>query len=118
MDKIFEVDPAEAVRSFATMMKRKITMPASAMDDGTDHQLFQKFSAIAQRIGVYTVRDYADIIDDLVKHWAVANISGLYDAAAKAQDYLCGLAERYHKLAGRISFNNQASFSWIFNKAV
>lgn len=118
MDKIFELDPAEAVRSFATMMKRKITMPAAAMHDGTDHQLFQKFSSIAQRIGVYTVRDYAEIIDDLVKHWAVANINGLYDAAAKAQDYLCGLAERYHKLADRVSFNNQVTFSWIFNKAV
>ncbi len=118
MDKIFELDPAEAVRSFATMMKRKIAMPAVSMYDGKDQRLFEKFSNIAQRIGVYTVRDYADIIDDLVKHWAVANINGLHDAAAKAQDYLCGLADRYHKLAERVSFNNQESFSWIFDRAV
>ena len=118
MEKVFEVDAAEAVCSFATMMKRKIAMPAVMMDDSKDHQLFNKFSNIAQRVGVYTVRDYAEIIDDLVKHWAIANIQGLYDAAAKAQDYLCTLAERYHKLSERVSFNQNESFSWIYNRAV
>jgi acyl-[acyl-carrier-protein] desaturase len=118
MEKVFEVDPAEAVRSFATMMKRKIAMPAVMMDDSSDHRLFTKFSNIAQRIGVYTVRDYAEIIDDLVQHWAVGNIKGLYDAAAKAQDYLCTLAERYKKLAERVSFVQNESFPWIFDRAV
>lgn len=118
MEKVFEVDAAEAVRSFATMMKRKIAMPAVLMDDTEDHQMFNKFSNVAQRIGVYTVRDYADIIDDLVKHWAIANIKGLYDAAAKAQDYLCTLAQRYHKLAERVSFNQNEKFSWIFDRVV
>ena len=118
MEKVFEVDPAEAVRSFATMMKRKIAMPAVMMDDSEDHRLYTKFSNIAQRIGVYTVRDYAEIIDDLVKHWAIGNINGLYDAAAKAQDYLCTLADRYHKLAERVTFAQNESFSWIYNRAV
>lgn len=118
MEKVFELDPAEAVRSFATMMKRKIAMPAVMMDDSQDHRLFTKFSNIAQRIGVYTVRDYAEIIDDLVKHWAVGNIKGLYDAAAKAQDYLCTLADRYHKLAERVNFAQNESFPWIFDRAV
>lgn len=118
MKKVFEVDPAGAMASFAVMMKRKITMPAAAMQDGNDLQLFTKFSNVAQRIGVYTVKDYAEIIQDLVEHWEIAGISGLHDVAAKAQDYLCGLAVRYEKLADRMSFPNNEKFSWIFDRAV
>ena len=118
MSKIFEVDPEGAVQSFATMMKRKITMPAVAMHDGTDRQLFMKFSKIAQRIGVYTVQDYADIIHDLVNHWKIEALQGLSDATAQAQDYLCNLALRYQKLSGRAIYDGKQSFSWIYDREV
>jgi acyl-[acyl-carrier-protein] desaturase len=114
MSKVFEADPVSAVRSFATMMKRKIAMPAVAMYDGKDSNLFAKFSNVAQTIGVYTVHDYAEIIRDLVQHWEVASIRGLSDAAAKAQDYLCTLAGRYQALAARVSFSGKEKFSWIY----
>ena len=87
MTKIFEIDPAEAVRAFATMMKRKIVMPAVLMRDASEENLFAQFARIAQRIGVYTARDYADIVDHLVKHWKIPSLRGLSDLSAKAQDY-------------------------------
>lgn len=118
MGKIFEADPAGAIASFALMMKRKIAMPAAIMHDGKDHQLFRKFSNVAQRLGVYTAKDYAEIIQDLVQHWQISNIGGLHDVGAKAQDYLCGLADRYAKLADRISFTSNENFSWIFDRTV
>lgn len=118
MQKIFEVDTAEAVNSFALMMRKKIAMPAFLMHDGNDKDLYTKFSNLAQKIGVYTVIDYADIIDDLVKHWQVDGLRGLSDSAAKAQDYLCTLAERYKKLAERMTFDTKANFSWVYGREV
>ena len=119
MEKIFEIDPVQAILSFAKMMRTKITMPAHLMHDGYDKNLFTKFSNIAQRIEVYTVKDYADIINNLVKSWGIENLKGFSDAAAKAQDYLCNLSERYSLLSSRFSFAGPAEkFSWIYNRKV
>jgi acyl-[acyl-carrier-protein] desaturase len=118
MSKIFEVDPANAVQAFATMMKNKVTMPASLMSDGKDTDLFSKFSNVAQRIGVYTAKDYSSIISALVEEWKVETLSGLSDASAKAQDYLCTLAERYEKVAERLKISGSPRFSWIFDREI
>lgn len=118
MSKVFELDPAQAVLSFAKMMKTKITMPAVLMYDGRDHNLFEKFSIVAQKTGVYTVMDYSEIIQDLVTHWKLETIDGLSDVAAKAQDYLCTLSERYAKLANRVNFSGKEQFSWIFDRDI
>jgi acyl-[acyl-carrier-protein] desaturase len=118
MTRIFEVDPVGAVCSFAIMMKRKIVMPAVMMRDAFDDNLFQRFSRVAQRTGVYTVRDYADIIDSLVKHWDIEHLFGLSDFAAQSQDYLCGLAERYRQLAERVALTGTDRFTWIFDRQV
>ncbi len=118
MGKIFEIDPAGAIQSFATMMKRKITMPAAAMQDGNDQNLFTKFSKVAQKIGVYTTRDYAEIIQELVRHWKVESLQGISSAAEQAQDYLCTLSDRYHKLAERVAFDGKYAFSWINGREV
>ena len=118
MTKIFEVDPVNAVIAFAKMLRTKITMPASLMHDGKDKDLFTKFSNVAQRIGVYTAHDYAQIIEDLVGHWQVPRMNGLSDLAAKAQDYVCGLSDRYKRLADRMSFPRKEKFSWIYDREV
>jgi acyl-[acyl-carrier-protein] desaturase len=118
MAKIFEIDPAEAVGAFATMMKRKIVMPAVLMRDTKDEELFARFSRVAQRIGVYTARDYADIVEDLVEHWKIASLRGLSDFAAEAQEYLCRLADRYRMIADRITVGGRDTFSWIFGREV
>jgi len=118
MNRIFEIDPHEAVRAFGTMMKRKIMMPAVLMRDAVEENLYAKFAHIAQRLGVYTARDYADIIDDLVHHWKIPALAGLSGHAAEAQDYLCGLAARYRALAERVIAADPIPFSWIFGKSV
>jgi acyl-[acyl-carrier-protein] desaturase len=119
MTKIFEEDPVGAITAFATMMKRKIVMPAVMMRDGISESLFLRFSRVAQRTGVYTAMDYADIIDSLVRHWNIENLPGLSDIAARSQDYLCGLAARYRALAERTTMLNVSErFSWIFDRPV
>ena len=118
MSRVFEIDPSGAVVAFAKMMKAKITMPAVLMDNEKDTNLYTKFSRVAQKAGVYTAHDYADIIEDLVAEWKVAGLGGLTDAAAKGQEYLCGLAERYQRLAERVKFSGSEKFSWIYNREI
>ena len=118
MTKIFEVDPVNAMLALGKMLKTKIAMPAVLMNDGKDKNLFTKFSNVAQRIGVYTAHDYAEIIDDLVATWNIPTLTGLSDIAGKAQDYVCGLAARYKRLADRVSFPAKEKFSWIYDREV
>ena len=118
--KIAEEDPAGAVKAFAEMMKVTVTMPARRMADGAAPDLFAQFAATAQRIGVYTLRDYTEIIEHLVGYWNIADLPGLSGAAAEAQDYLGGLAARYRALADRSesrpSSQSKSPFRWIFNR--
>lgn len=120
VEKLFEIDPDGTILSLADMMRKKVSMPAHLMYDGQDDNLFENYSTIAQKIGVYTARDYADILEFLVQRWNVADLTGLSGEGLKAQDYVCGLAPRIRKLEERAQARaKQASlvpFSWIFNK--
>ncbi|KAJ8446798.1 hypothetical protein Cgig2_016108 [Carnegiea gigantea] len=120
VEKLFEIDPNGAVLALADMMRKKISMPAHLMYDGQDDNLFEHYSTVAQRIGVYTARDYADILEFLVQRWKVAALTGLSGEGHKAQDFVCGLAPRIRKLEERAQARaKQASlvpFSWIFGK--
>lgn len=122
VEKLFEIDPDGTVTSFADMMRKKVAMPAHLMYDGCDDQLFEHFSAVAQRLGVYTAKDYADILEFLVGRWKVQDLTGLSGDGRKAQDYLCGLAPRIRRLEERAQARAKQGpaipFSWIFDRNV
>lgn len=114
MTKIFEIDPDGALKSFETMMRKQIVMPSVLMAEGSKNKnLFTDFSAITQKIGVYTTWDYAGIIEHLVALWKIETLAGLKDGAAKAQDFLCTLADRYKKIAERMKIPDEISLSWL-----
>ena len=119
--RILEADPGNALVAFAAMMNQKISMPALLMSDGTESDLFSRFAVVAQRSGIYTIRDYAEVIDHLVKYWDIASITGLSDEAARSQEYLCGLSATYLAKADRIqeALKNfpQEPFEWIFGRS-
>lgn len=120
--KLLELDPNGTLTAFAEMMKAKVVMPARLMADGVEPDLFARFAVVAQRIGVYTARDYADIIGHLVAYWQVPGMTGLSGEAAEAQHYLCGLAAHYQRFAerieGRPARQTRAPLSWIFGRSV
>ncbi|KAG0557668.1 hypothetical protein KC19_9G071200 [Ceratodon purpureus] len=123
VEKLFELDPDGAMLSFADMMRKKIAMPAHLMYDGQNDHLFDDFSLVAQRTGVYTARDYADIMEHLVKRWDVPNIKGLSPEAEAAQQYVCSLPPRIRRLDERAQSKvkkgpKTGKFSWIFNREV
>lgn len=119
--KIFEIDPDGAVQAFAGILKSTVTMPARLMADGVADDLFGQYAAVAQRLGVYTMSDYAGIIEYLVDFWSVPGLTGLTGDAAEAQDFLGGLGRRYRaiaeKAAARPSAPAEVPFSWIFNRS-
>ena len=121
MAQVLEHDPAGAILAFRSMLRGLITMPGRFMDDGRDPDLFDHFAIVAQRANVYTVRDYASIIEHLVKTWNIAGrvVTG---KAAHAQDDLCRQAERYTRLAERKSATLEkqppVAFRWLRDRKV
>ncbi|KAK4747652.1 hypothetical protein SAY87_014238 [Trapa incisa] len=122
VEKLLEVDPNGAVLAIADMMRKKITMPAHLMTDGEDPRLFEHFSAVAQRLGVYTADDYADILEFLIGRWQLEKLEGLAGDGRDAQEFVCGLAPRIRRLQERADERakkmepRKVKFSWIFNK--
>jgi acyl-[acyl-carrier-protein] desaturase len=117
MSKIFEIDPNGGLKAFEQMMRKQIVMPAILMEEGAkDPNIFTDFSAITQKIGVYTTWDYASIIDHLVSLWKIESLTGLKDGMTKAQDYLCTLAARYQKIAERMKIPEDINLNWLSNK--
>ncbi|KAK4343671.1 hypothetical protein RND71_036765 [Anisodus tanguticus] len=122
VEKLFEVDPDGTVLAVADMMRKKISMPAHLMYDGRDDNLFEHFSAVAQRLGVYTAKDYADILEFLVGRWEIEKLNGLSGEGHRAQDYVCGLAPRIRKLEERAQARAKQKapvpFSWVFGREI
>lgn len=113
MSKIFEIDPEGALLAFEKMMKKQITMPAILMDHSNQDSLFSRFSIISQKMGIYTALDYANIIGHLTQMWKIDAITGLKDYAAKAQEYLCTLADRYRRVAERLAVPAVMNPAWV-----
>lgn len=116
VERIFKVDPSQMMLAFADMMKRKITMPAHFLREsgGTISTAFEEFSNTAQRIGVYTAKDYVDILDKLIQRWELGNVTELTDEAEKARDYLMKLPSRMLRIADRLVLpENKFQFKWV-----
>ncbi|KAK4852437.1 hypothetical protein QYF36_024106 [Acer negundo] len=127
VEKLFEMDPDETILSLAAMMKKKIKMPAHLIYDGQDDNLFKHYSAVAQQLGVYTAKDYADILEFLVGRWNVEKLeSGLSGEGRRAQDFVCGLPLRIRKLEEKSMertkkhgcITSTVPFSWIFGRQI
>lgn len=114
--QIFAIDPSEMMLAFQHMMKYKIVMPALHLREsfGTKGSLFNDFSTIAQRIGVYTGFDYIDIVRKLNSAWEIEKITGLTAEAEKARDYLLKLPDRMYKISERIVIpDTRFHFKWM-----
>ncbi len=119
--KVVELDPSGALEAFSAMMKKKVIMPAQAMTDGS-HNLFAQHVLICQRMKIYTTRDYAEVIRSLIEFWNIAKLTHLTPEGAEAQEFLCGLPEKYEKRAGRmerlIAAQPKAPSPWLFGRTI
>lgn len=116
--KCLELDPDGALLAFYDMMRQKITMPAMYMREKGKElgETFKHFANVAERSEIYTPKDYADILEHLLKDWDIEHLKGLGNKAEAAQEYLCTLPERYRKVAERFAGrkpSTEYTFSWI-----
>ena len=114
--KIFEIDASEMMLAFEDMMRKRIAMPAHFLRQAGESigKTFAHFSDAAQRLGVYTSRDYTHILESLIQEWDIANIGSLTGAANKARDYLMTLPDRFKKISERgLKAPVEYQFSWI-----
>jgi acyl-[acyl-carrier-protein] desaturase len=114
-------DPDGGMITIGTLFRRVIAMPGRLMFDGKDPDLFDHFAIVAQRLAVYTVEDYASIVEHLVATWDVAHRS-VSGKAARMQEFLCKHAERCRATAPAVAENvgrqPAVPFSWVFDRPV
>jgi acyl-[acyl-carrier-protein] desaturase len=117
MGRVFELDPSGAMLAMETMLTRTITMPAQLMSDPEGDQVFACFSAVAQRLGVYTFTDYIAIMEHLIETWDVSHIKGLSGAAAEGQERICRLPAYYRRridwMEKKVSTQTRLPFPWV-----
>ncbi len=114
--QVFQCDPSEMMLAFQHMMKHKIVMPAMHLRESGEAKgsLFDQFSVVAQRCGVYTGFDYVDILQKLNNAWEIDKITGLTDEAEKARDYLIKLPSRMYRITERIVVpDTKYDFKWM-----
>ena len=79
----------------------------------------EELQCVAQKLGVYTIHDYTDILNHLITVWDVRNLA-LSGEAAEAQEVLCKQAERLASMADlvtrKIARQPRNKFSWIYNR--
>ncbi|HVV55847.1 MAG TPA: acyl-ACP desaturase [Mucilaginibacter sp.] len=116
INRIFEVDPSEAMLAFEDMMRKKIVMPAHFLRETGLRvgQTFGHFTDAAQRLGIYTAIDYVDILKSLTEEWHIASIKELSEAGERARDYIMNLPSRLFRVADRMKNPLlEYKFSWI-----
>ena len=114
--QIFALDPSEMLLAFQHMMKHKIVMPALHLRESfcKKGSLFNDFSTVAQRAGIYTGFDYIDILKKLNVAWEIDKITGLTEEAEKARDYLLKLPDRMYRITERIVIpDTKFQFKWL-----
>jgi len=129
--EIFEKAPERMMIVWGKLMKDKVVMPALNMTDSVYTEppsLFEHFAGVADRIGVYTTQDYANLVKKFNKTFGIesASVSG---EAAKAQNYLCNKLPKVLERAERIKKSKTktdkvhglrvaepVAFGWIYGR--
>lgn len=119
--EIFKMDASEMMLAFQHMMKHKIVMPAMHLRESFNAKgsLFNDFSTVAQRVGVYTGYDYIDILKKLIDSWEIDKITNLTPEAEKARDFLMNLPDRMYRITERMVIpDTKFEFKWMINPSL
>lgn len=119
MAGILEADPQGALEALNETLG-VVTMPAKHMSDGVTRQLFQKFTEVGARLGVYGMRDYAENVEGFIKDLDLETRCGLVGDANRYRDNICGLPSRYRRAADAMerSRSRPMAFQWIHGRSV
>ncbi|MGC8595130.1 MAG: acyl-ACP desaturase [Candidatus Kryptoniota bacterium] len=112
--EIIARDPNAALECAAEIMPG-IDMPGISMAN------FNEFADIVRRSGIYTLRDYEKIVEQLIVSWGIASLTGLNNVGKKAQEKIMLLPSRLKKVADFIDSHVDSKsfkFDLIFGRII
>ncbi len=119
MHGIIERDSTGAMEALRDTLGR-VAMPAKTMSDGVSRKLFQHFSDVGRRIGVYDLRDYADNVEGFIRESSLETMGGLCPDAERNRDEVCMMPERYRRQAEMMDRmrSRAVPFRWLYDRRV
>jgi acyl-[acyl-carrier-protein] desaturase len=116
--EILRRDPGPMVEAIHETLAHNVIMPARTMTDGSDRRLFDHFADVGQRIGVYTLGDYASNLAQLIEGLGLPTMGGLEGKASEARDAICALPARFQELAEQRAAHppRPVPFRWIHGR--
>ncbi len=112
--EILALDPNRAMLSAVSIMPG-IDMPGLSMPN------FREMADIIRRVGIYTPWHYKSIVEEAIKFWNIELITGLNDAASKAQEKILEIPNRLEKIAQFIEQKSKTksfSFGFIYDRVL
>lgn len=110
--EILKLDPSRAIKAAASIMP-SIEMPGISMPN------FREMADVIRRVGIYGPWDYKKIVEEAIDFWQIEIITGLDDAASKAQEKILEIPNRLKKAAEFIEQRTSSktfSFDIIYNR--
>jgi len=110
--EILDRDLDEALVSAAAVM------PLMAMPGGSMPQ-FRELAEVASRAGIYTLRDYRGIVQELLKYWRIESLAPRTERGKRSQALLLAIPDRLNRIADRMeAVRTVRSFSFdvAFNR--
>ncbi len=116
---ILERDPTGAMEALRDTLGR-VAMPAKTMSDGVSRKLFQHFSDVGRRIGVYDLRDYAENVEGFVQEAKLETLGDLCPQAERHRDEICEMPHRYRRQAEMMDRmrSRAVPFRWLHDRRV
>jgi acyl-[acyl-carrier-protein] desaturase len=90
-----------------------IDMPGFSMPN------FREMADVVRRVGIYGPWDYKKTVEEAIKFWNIEMLTGLNEAAAKAQEKILSIPKRLEKVAEYIerrTMQKTFSFDFIYNR--
>ncbi len=121
---IMTIDPDGGLVAFDTMLRNRIVMPGALMavdetleENQRQSDLFAKYSAVTQAVGILTPQDHLDVVENLLNRWDIVNLPVTRDDAKRAQDRLMTYPDRMARVFDRLSRHpiddTPLEFPWI-----
>jgi acyl-[acyl-carrier-protein] desaturase len=110
--EVLKLDPNRAMVSAAAIMPA-IDMPGLSMPN------FREMADVVRRVGIYGPWDYKKIVEEAIKFWEIDLITGLDEAAKKAQEKILLIPQRLKKIAEYMEQKTTSktfSFDFIYNR--
>lgn len=110
--EVLRLDPNRALPSAALIMPA-IDMPGISMPN------FRDMADVVRRVGIYGPWDYKKIVEEMITFWEIEVLSGLNDAAQKAQEKIMSIPARLQKVAEYLEMKTTSktfSFDFIYGR--